>query len=411
MVPFAEEVPFMDNPLMAAFMKNVVGMPYTLTPGNQYVLFKIPLSSSTFLTAPLRDGFETYGTIELDSIGRVDPEAAMKYKLNYDENPESYVKFSAPICFEDAFPDVCTPLFRSGSEVFLNITNDSWSKTPSSEYQHFIVASFLAIEYRTTLVRCANAGYSVVVAPNGKILNDMDVFTEDAIGCSVPIYERKATVFSILGDWFAYLVFTFMALYFAVKCVIFNFKRIRQSPAIQKLAKSILKDDEIQEEEEAESEDEEQEILESEDTAKTETIDTGWQPLFIPEYTPKVTLTKPIESTETRPKRKRTQAENTGKTKTAARKTQVKKTQDKKVQVKKTQDKKTQVKKTHVKKASEEKVTRRKANTAASTAKKPTASKTTVRKITAEKTTASRTSTRKTQAKSNTRGRKRENKK
>ncbi|MBP5359287.1 MAG: apolipoprotein N-acyltransferase [Treponema sp.] len=415
MVPFAEEVPFMDNPLMAAFMKNVVGMPYTLTPGNQYVIFKIPLSSSHFLTAPLRDGFETYGTIELDTNGRADPEAAMKYRINYDENPDSYVKFSAPICFEDAFPDVCTPLFNSGSEIFLNITNDSWSKTPSSEYQHFIVASFLAIEYRTTLVRCANAGYSVVVAPNGKILNDMDVFTEDAIGCSVPIYERKATIFSILGDWFAYLVFTFMALYFAVRCVIFNFKRIRQSPAIQKLAKSILKDDEIQEEEEAESQDEEQ--LESEDTAKTETIDTGWQPLFIPEYTPEVTLAKPLESAGTRPTRKRTRTVQAEKTKTAA-----KKTPGKKPPVKKTS-----VIKTPVKKAAEEKVTHRKANTAASTAKKTTATKTTASKTTARKTTAAKTAgrkataakttatktaaTRKTQEKSNTRGRKRESKK
>ncbi|MBO4320112.1 MAG: apolipoprotein N-acyltransferase, partial [Treponema sp.] len=242
MVPFAENVPFMDNPLMYAFMSNVVGMSYTYTPGNQYTLFKIPLNSATVLSAPLRDGLEPYATIELDAAGRVDLESAMKYKINFDENPESYVKFSVPICFEDAFPDVCTPLFNSGSEIFLNITNDSWSKTPSSEYQHFIVASFLAIEYRTTLVRCANAGYSVVVAPNGKILNDMDVFTEDAIGCSIPIYQRKATVFSILGDWFAYMLFAFMTLYFIVTCIVFNFRRIKQSPLMIKLAERILRE-------------------------------------------------------------------------------------------------------------------------------------------------------------------------
>lgn len=242
LVPFGEIVPFMDNPLFKSFMTNVVGLSYTTTPGNQYVLFKVPLNSSSILSAPLRDGLEPYGTIELDASGRVDSDAAMKYIINLNENPESYVWFSTPICFEDAFNDVCRPLFNSGSEIFLNITNDSWSKTPSSEYQHFIVASFRAIEYRTTLVRCANAGYSVVVAPNGKILNDMAVFTEDALGCSIPIYEHKNTVYSILGDWFVYLTFIFMTLCFVIPCVVFYFNRIRKSPALLKFAEAVIKD-------------------------------------------------------------------------------------------------------------------------------------------------------------------------
>lgn len=304
MVPFAEEVPLMDNPLMAAFMANVVGMPYTLTPGNQYVIFKIPLNSSTYRNAPIRDGLEPYGTIELSSSGLADPDSAMKYRTNPDENPESYVRFSSPICFEDAFPDVCTPLFNGGSEVFLNITNDSWSKTPSSEYQHFIVASFLAIEYRTTLVRCANAGYSVVVGPNGKILNDMDVFTEDAMGVSIPIYERKATVFSIWGNWFAYTLFAFMALYFIVKCAVFNFKRIKESPVTVSLAKAILREDE---EPEA---DYEPDDFEEEVTEKAPEIHAGF------EWTD---LMSDVKSPEKKQEEVRSPAKRTGTSKTKAK--------------------------------------------------------------------------------------------
>ena len=89
-----------------------------------------------------------------------------------------------------------------GSEIFLNITNDSWSKTRSSEIQHFIVASYRAIEFRTTLVRCANSGYTAVVNPAGKILADLPLFTEDTLACSIPIYKRQMTVYAQYGDWF-----------------------------------------------------------------------------------------------------------------------------------------------------------------------------------------------------------------
>ena len=87
-----------------------------------------------------------------------------------------------------------------GSEVFMNITNDSWSKTDSAEYQHFIIASFLSVEYRTTLVRCTNSGYSAVVAPNGKIIADLPLFEEASVGFSVPIYKYTKTLYSVAGD-------------------------------------------------------------------------------------------------------------------------------------------------------------------------------------------------------------------
>ncbi len=430
MVPFAEDVPFMDNPLMAAFMTNVVKMPYSYTPGNQYVLFKIPLNSSTFMTAPLRDGLEPYETIELDSTGRVDYEETRKYRFNSNENPDSFVKFSSPICFEDAFPDVCSPLFRSGSEVFLNITNDSWSKTPSSEYQHFIVASFLAIEYRTTLVRCANAGYSVVVGPNGKILNDMDVFTEDAIGCTIPIYERKSTVFSILGDWFAYLLFACMALYFAVKCVVFNFKRIKQSPVMLKLAKSILKENEDQETGWDIEPDEDLDDVEDEpegsnqDSTETEGLftrsenETGFHNAFmISEYRTEATLTKPAESSGTRTARKRkgtdtvkarkTPAKTEEKPKTRARKTAAAKTGSKRSSPAKAKETKATASRTTTRKPKETKAITKKAETARTAGRKALEAKTTVRKTPAVKNKTAG----KKQDKTNTRGGRRQSKK
>lgn len=218
LVPFAELIPLEDNPLMSWFMQTVVKMPSSMSQGKQSVIFKIPLNSEIAVNgtdAPLDYNFPPSAKIELDISGLADREKAVRYLENPEHNPNAFLSFSTPICFEDAFPDVCRKLFADGSEVFLNITNDSWSNTAYAEYQHFIAASYRAIEFRTTLVRSCNSGYSAVVEPNGRIRESLDVFTQDALSASIPIYQRKNTIYFILGDWLVYAGIAVMILYFA----------------------------------------------------------------------------------------------------------------------------------------------------------------------------------------------------
>ncbi len=217
LVPFAEGIPYQNSSLMQNFMTNVVHSGWW-TPGNQFVLFKVPVSSNAYISTPLEYGRENSLTVELDSNGLSDPIERWRFIENEEPNPDSYVTFSVPICFEDAFNDVCSQLYRNGSEVFMNITNDQWSGTASSEYQHFIAASYRAIEYRTTLVRCANSGYSVVVNPAGKIIADLPLFESAALSCEVPVYKRTRTVYSEWGDWFMYALMVFLC---AVVIVLF----------------------------------------------------------------------------------------------------------------------------------------------------------------------------------------------
>lgn len=232
LVPFAERVPYAENPVMIFFMRNVVGFYSSLVPGFQYALFKIPLKENQDFETPLDFNREKFAEIKLDGNGNSIQKERIKFSENNQENPISFLKFSTPICFEDSFPSVCTNLFKLGSEIFINITNDSWSKTNSAEMQHFIASSYLAIEYRTTLLRCANSGYSVAVNPSGKILYDLPLFTESSMGISVPIYKRQITIFSVLGNWFAHIlifaVFSYI-IFSAVKDISFiNKKKIRK---------------------------------------------------------------------------------------------------------------------------------------------------------------------------------------
>ena len=147
------------------------------------------------------------------------------------------MRISTPICFDDAFPDVCRPLAANGSEVFMNITDDSWSKTKSSEYQHFVISAFRAIELRTTLVRSTNSGYSAVIDARGNVLSDMPLFEEAALFCKVPVYKKQETVYLRFGNWLPHTAALFVTIFEIFMLALRN-KNTEVSSERRKLAKT-----------------------------------------------------------------------------------------------------------------------------------------------------------------------------
>lgn len=162
LVPFAESVPFWEYEWFRAFMDKVVGLGAGgWTPGAERVLFELPVS----------DG-------------------------------RSF-RFAAPICFEDAFSGLCRDFARDGADLFINLTNDSWSRTLSALVQHFAAARFRAVENRRTLVRSTNGGISCVVGPYGEILAELPVFRAESRFLEIPVFrEARETVYTAYGDWF-----------------------------------------------------------------------------------------------------------------------------------------------------------------------------------------------------------------
>ena len=201
LVPFAEALPFMEVPAIHAFMEKVVGISAGWTPGDQYVYFDVPCRVT-----------ENY---KLPAVKDIDLNKDYRQQ-KLEENMPQTVRLSTPICFDDAFTDIMRPLFLNGCELFVNITDDSWSLKKSSEIQHFVIASYRAIEYRTTLIRSANAGYSVVVDPAGKVVADQPLFEESSLVYDVPVYEHKMTTYARFGNWLPYLcivIFILCSLY------------------------------------------------------------------------------------------------------------------------------------------------------------------------------------------------------
>ena len=184
LVPFAEVIPYADTRWMQTLMQTIAGFSSGWTPGKAFTVFDLPLKAGS-------------------------------------------VKAGTPICFEDAFPSVCRKLFFAGSEVFFNLTNDEWSKTASAEIQHFAIASYRAQEFRTTLVRCTNAGFTSITDPAGRLLYSLPLFEKTAGTYDVPIYERTVTAYARFGDWLPFLLLFMWAAFYAGTLPIFNAVHVR----------------------------------------------------------------------------------------------------------------------------------------------------------------------------------------
>lgn len=116
------------------------------------------------------------------------------------------VKFSTPICFEDTFGYLSRNFVREGADVIVNLTNDRWAESVSAAMQHLAMAVFRSGENRRTMVRGTNGGMTAVVDPNGVITAMDEPMRESFLIADAPIYSDTTTLYTRLGDWFAFLV-------------------------------------------------------------------------------------------------------------------------------------------------------------------------------------------------------------
>lgn len=161
-VPFAEAIPLWEYEWFRTFMREVVGLDSGWVMGKEFKVFRLPTRAGE-------------------------------------------VAFGAPICFEDAFPEVCREFFLGGADLLVNLTNDAWSETVSAEVQHFAAARFRAIEFRRSLVRSTNGGVTCVVDARGKVVAELPLFEQASLRTEVPIYRGPPTLYWRFGDWFARL--------------------------------------------------------------------------------------------------------------------------------------------------------------------------------------------------------------
>jgi apolipoprotein N-acyltransferase len=123
-------------------------------------------------------------------------------------------KFGVLICFEIIFPDLCRRFVKNGANFLVTITNDAWFGRTSAPYQHFSIATFRAIENRVFIARAANTGISGFIDPNGRIVKQGGIFTEEAMNGTIRLSSEK-TFYTLHGDVFAWICSGFSIVFLA----------------------------------------------------------------------------------------------------------------------------------------------------------------------------------------------------
>ncbi len=153
---------------------------------------------------PLRNFLQKY--VGLQSAGWTPGDLTDLMSIKTGEGRS--IDIGTPICFEDCFSYISNFQAGIGAQLFINLTNDSWSKTIAGETQHFAAARYRATETGRALVRSTNAGVTSLILPTGEVTAHLPLYEAGFLAVSAPVSAPGYRTFYMLaGDWFAQLLF------------------------------------------------------------------------------------------------------------------------------------------------------------------------------------------------------------
>ncbi len=121
------------------------------------------------------------------------------------DNPKvPTLKVGPIICYEALFPDFVLDAARKGSQLILNITNDSWFGPTAEPELHLSLAVFRSIEARLPQIRGTNTGISALVMPDGEIVQKTGIFRPEVLNVTVPVLPPVPTLMLKWGEWFGW---------------------------------------------------------------------------------------------------------------------------------------------------------------------------------------------------------------
>lgn len=112
------------------------------------------------------------------------------------------VRLSPVICYEALFTDYSVAAARKGSELIVNITNDSWFGSWGEPQLHLALTAFRSIETHLPMIRTTNTGISALILPDGEITHATSLGKAEILNVSVPIVGGIPSLIVNWGDWF-----------------------------------------------------------------------------------------------------------------------------------------------------------------------------------------------------------------
>lgn len=140
---------------------------------------------------------------QVGNFGRGEGPAVMEIKPAGASGTPA-VKAGPIICYEALFPNYVIGAARKGSQLILNITNDSWFGESGEPILHLSLTTFRGIETRLPQLRSTNTGISALILPNGEITQPTHIGRPEILHATVPIIEPMPTLMMAWGDWFGW---------------------------------------------------------------------------------------------------------------------------------------------------------------------------------------------------------------
>ena len=111
------------------------------------------------------------------------------------------------ICYEDIFKTSYDKF--NEADLFINLTNDAWYDRSPAAHQHLQIAQARAMEYQKPIVRATNTGVTAYIDAQGKVQNQLPIFTTDILELSAQTNKSK-TIFAKYGYIPLYIILFFI---------------------------------------------------------------------------------------------------------------------------------------------------------------------------------------------------------
>ncbi|MXW22078.1 MAG: apolipoprotein N-acyltransferase [Candidatus Dadabacteria bacterium] len=133
------------------------------------------------------------------------------------EVPGKNLRIGPLICYEDIMAELSRNYVKTGANLLVNLTNDAWFGRSVAPHQHLLLSIPRAVETRRYLVRSTNSGISAIVSPTGEIEARTDIFTTENLKGEVVLIDSLETLYTRVGDIFAWVALAMTALFAAKK--------------------------------------------------------------------------------------------------------------------------------------------------------------------------------------------------
>lgn len=103
------------------------------------------------------------------------------------------------VCSEAMSPSLVRSTVDEGAELILNPSNDSWFGAESAVRHQLRIATMRAIESRRWLVRSTPTGYSAIIDPWGRVIEESELDEPEVLVADVT-FERRRSPYQRYGD-------------------------------------------------------------------------------------------------------------------------------------------------------------------------------------------------------------------